>query len=247
MTTKNIVEYWNNSTPMKFDDERWSYEKKRGFRYGLQDYMHSSFQFDKWKDKSVLEIGCGSGIDAMEFARNGALVTATDITENAVRLTMEMAKEAGFDIQVVKVPANGLPFQNSSFDCCYSFGVLHHIPNISAVMDEIYRVLKPGGQFMGMVYNRDSLLFAYSIFYLHYRDGTDLDELASMYSERNIGCPYTKCYTKDEAKDFFGQWFQNVTVEVKYNTIDTQEQRKVKLGLDDKWELGWHIIVKGIK
>ena len=247
MVTRNILEYWNNSTPMAFAEERWSYDKKRAFRYGLQDYMHATFGFDKWVGKEVLEIGCGSGIDALEFARHGAVVTATDITTNAVRLTTEMAKEAGFDIKVVKVPVSGLPFESNSFDCCYSFGVLHHIPAVSAGLDEIYRVLKPGGTVMAMVYNRDSLLFAYSIFYLHYRDGMDLDELASMYSERNINCPYTKCYTVDEAQDLFRQWFREVTVEVKYNVIDTPAQRKVKLGLDDKWGLGWHIIVKGVK
>lgn len=38
-----------------------------------------------------------------------------------------------------------------------------------------------------------------------------------------------------------------VAVTVRYNVIDTDEQRKVKMGLDDKWELGWHLVVKAKK
>ena len=64
-----IKEYWEGATPMNFTDEKWSYKRKRAFRYELQDYMHGTFGFENWKGKKVLEVGCGSGIDAIEFAR----------------------------------------------------------------------------------------------------------------------------------------------------------------------------------
>ena len=258
-----VKNYWEEATPMSFAKEKWSYEQKREFRYELQDYMHDVFGFDRWAGQKVLEVGCGSGIDSMEFARNGAIVTATDITDNAVGLTKSLAKELGLSVKVVQASADKLPFKDDTFDLLYSYGTLHHIPDVDKAMSEIHRVLKPGGTVMAMVYNRNSLLYAYSIIYLHgilhgigdsWLMGSLLgntllteDELTAKYSERIEGCPYTKVYTKDEARELFERWFGDVGVSVHYNVVDTPEQRKVKFDIDNKWELGWHLVVKGKK
>ena len=250
-----VRDYWEEATPMNFADEKWAYEKKRTFRYDLQDYMHASFDFENWKGKKVLEFGCGSGIDAVEFARNGALVTAIDITDNACRLTKELAEEAKVPIVVIKVDSE-LPFTEGMFDLVYSFGVLHHIPNVEKTLAEIHRVLKPNGRVTAMLYNRDSLLYAYSIIYIHgLKDkptlenfcNATMDKLTSKYSERNEGCPYTKAYTKTEARSLLEKYFTDVEVSVHYNVIDTPQQRKVKLDIGDEYELGWHLVIKCVK
>jgi ubiquinone/menaquinone biosynthesis C-methylase UbiE len=251
---EKIKKYWEKSTPMSFGPEKWSYEKKRQFRYSLQEYMNTAFGFKDFTGKSVLEIGCGSGIDSLEFARYGAKVTAMDFTDNAVQLTRELAQEAGLKVDVSRGDAKKLIFADNSFDCVYSYGVLHHIPDINRALSEIRRVLKPGGKLMAMIYHKDSLLYAYSIIYLHgikermLLDGNfSIDDLAARYSERNEGCPYTKAYTKDEAKEEFGRYFMNLEVDVYFPVIDMPEKRKVKLTIDAPNELGWHIVLKGIK
>ncbi len=247
-----IEEYWNKATPMVFGREKWAYEKKRKFRYDLQNYMHDFYRFEEWYGKSVLDAGCGSGIDAMEFARNGAVVTAIDLTENAVEVTKALAEEASFPIKVHKASALGLPFSPASFDCVYSFGVLHHIPDADRALGEIVRVLKPGGTFLGMLYNTDSLLYAYSIIYRHgVRDLGLTDrtpqELAEYYSERIEGCPYTRTYTKKQAEELLSRRFTDIEIAVLYNVIDTDGVRKVKLGVDNKYELGWHLAIRATK
>lgn len=241
-----IKRYWEECTPMKFDAEKWTYPQKRQFRYELQDYMHDAFKFEQWHGKKVLEVGCGSGIDALEFARYGADVTACDITENAVLLTRQLAQEAGMAIRVVRLSSCRLPWTDNTFDCVYSYGVLHHIPEVGAVLEEIKRVLKPGGTFMGMVYHKDSLLNAYSIEYLHRGEMPD-NELASFYSERNTNCPYTHPYSKTAATYLMESYFTDVKVSVHYNVLDLPGQRKVKFTIDPKWELGWHLVIKGVK
>jgi ubiquinone/menaquinone biosynthesis C-methylase UbiE len=57
--------------------------------------------------------------------------------------------------------ANGeeLPFQDSSFDIVTAMGVLHHTPNIDKAIEEIYRVLKPGGKIVLMLYHKNSILY----------------------------------------------------------------------------------------
>lgn len=241
--------YWEKATPMSFSPEKWDYETKRKFRYELQDYMQEAFQFDKWRGKSVLEIGCGSGIDAVEFARHGADVVAIDITDNAVALTKELAKEAHQDIVVIKAEIEQISTVEK-FDCIYSYGVLHHIPDVDSVLKEAHRLLKPSGVIMAMLYHKDSILWAYSILKRWVDDDEeygDLDAATAFYSERIEDCPYTKAYTKQEAIGLFSRYFTDVNVSAHYNVVDLLQQRKVKLGISDKYELGWHLVVKAVK
>ncbi len=249
---KEILQYWEQSTPMSFVPEKLSYEQKRNFRYSLQDYMHDAFKFSDSSGKLILEVGCGSGIDSAEFARNGAKIVSTDLTRTGVELTHNLLKENSLPSLVIQCDAKNLPFENETFDCVYSFGVLHHFPEIDAALTEIHRVLKTGGRVMAMFYHRDSLLYAYSIIYWRgIKEGLlgslTPEQLAARYSERNEGCPYTRVYTKEEARSLFSQWFKQITTEVHYNVLDLPEQRKVKVDIPDKYELGWHLIVKAVK
>ena len=252
--SEDIKQYWESSTPMQFKDEEWSYEKKRNFRYELQDYQHRVFGFEEWGGKKVLDFGCGSGIDSMEFARNGAIVTAVDITENACKLTTQNLheyKDGIVNLVVHQINSLLLPFSDNYFDLVYSYGVLHHIPNIFVALKEIHRVTQPGGYFMGMIYNRHSLLYAYSILQKAIDDyGYLLPDIriASEYSERIKNCPYTKCYKPHEVKELFERYFNNVEIGIEYNVIDLPGKRKVKFLLDtDDKSLGWHLIVKAVK
>jgi ubiquinone/menaquinone biosynthesis C-methylase UbiE len=156
--------------------------------------MQSAIGFDKHGSEMVLEIGSGGGIDSAEFGRHGAQVISLDFTKTATRTTQGTLVEAGVVPRVVRASAEALPFRDASFDCTYSFGVLHHLPNVDAVVREISRVLKPDGQVICMLYNKDSLLYAYSILFLHKGEGSE-EELLRRYSERNLNCPYTRAYT----------------------------------------------------
>jgi len=239
---------------MTFEDEPKTYEEKRRFRYSLQDYMHDAYHFEAYNGKKVLEVGIGSGIDSVEFLRNGAIVTGLDFSPNAIKNSKQLLKEAEADEEVVLADARTIPFRNSEFDAVYSYGVIHHIPAVLEVIGEVNRVLKPGGLFMGMVYNRDSLLHAYSIIYLKgirgglLSKGTSELELSSNFSERLPGNRYTKLYTVDSITELLRGFFHSVEVRTYYNVIDTPERRKLKFQLEDQGtHLGWHLVFKAIK
>jgi len=249
---REIKDFWEQGSPMSFIGENVSYEEKRNFRYSLQDYMHSTFKFDNFGGKLVLELGCGAGIDSAEFARNSASVVSTDFTQAAATSTQSLLREANLPERVIQADATFLPFKDETFDCVYSFGVLHHILDVDKAVLEINRVLKSGGQVMAMLYNKDSLLYGYSIVYLRgIKEGLleklTMDEILSRYSERKEDNPYTRVYTKAEAAALFSQYFKSCSIEVRYNVIDLPEQRKVKVSVPDEYELGWHLIVKAVK
>jgi len=244
----------NKSVPMTFVDKPKTYEEKRKFMYDLEDYKQDVFKYENFKGKRVLEIGSGGGVDSSEFLRNGAEVVSADFSELSVKSANELFKEAGLNGNVLLSDAKLLPFNDSEFDVVYSYGVIHHIPGVEKVLEEIKRVLRPGGMFMGMVYNKNSLLYSYSIIYLHgikeglLAQGMSEDELAAKFSERFTGNQYTKMYTIDDLKNTFSKFFQSTWVRTYFNVIDTTEKRKVKFETENKTnDLGWHLVFKATK
>ena len=247
-----IRDFWEQGPPMNFRDKGYSYKEKREFRYSLQDYMHDVFRFGDFAGKSVLEIGCGAGIDSVEYARNGAHVTSVDFTEVGMNLTKDLFREAGLAAKIIRADARDLPFDDNTFDCVYSFGVLHHIPGIEKAVAEVHRVLKPSGKAMIMLYHRDSLLYAYSILFLRgmkqeFLKNHSHDEILARFSERKEDNPYTEVFSADEAKELFSRFFGSVSTEVHFDVIDTLEKRKVKVDVPEGCDLGWHLIVKAVK
>ncbi|MDG6925317.1 MAG: class I SAM-dependent methyltransferase [Nitrososphaerota archaeon] len=229
----DAMTYWAANIPWSFRDlkEKPSYETRREMRYNLQDYMASTIPFKGYSGKSVLEIGCGAGLDSAEFARNGARVTAIDFTDTAVKETLSTFGEAKVSGTVLQMDARALVFEPRSFDLVYSFGVLHHIPEYRTALSEVRRVLKDDGHFIGMFYNKDSLLWSYSIEHL------------GLSIERVPGVPFAEPYSKAELQSLLSDFFREVTITTHFNVIDTPTERKVKVGVDDRFGVGWHHIV----
>jgi ubiquinone/menaquinone biosynthesis C-methylase UbiE len=99
------------------------------------------------RGRHLLEIGCGMGYDSLEFLKRGVRVTAIDLTENAVRMAARHFEVEGVKPVAVQVgDALALDFPDSSFDAVWSNGVLHATGDTQRAIDEVRRVLKPGGR-----------------------------------------------------------------------------------------------------
>ena len=179
------------------------------------------FDFPAFRGRRVLEVGCGMGCMAMNWARQGASVTAVDLNPVSVAQTRRRFELFDLSGDIREADAERLPFAEASFDFAYSWGVLHHTPLIEQAIAEIRRVLKPGGRVGVMLYNRESLLFRFLVRWqegfvnLERRWLTDL-ELASRYGdgERREGNPHTWPVTKREMQDELFRGFANVEVRV---------------------------------
>lgn len=180
--------------------------------------LHGTRPFDKLfpygeygAGKEVLEIGCGMGTMAMNWARTGAHVTAVDLNGTAVEQTRARFELHGLDGDIRSADARALEFADGQFDYVYSWGVLHHSPELERSITELVRVLKPGGGFGLMLYNRHSLLHAYMTRYIEgflHRENKFLShrELASRYGDdqRSEGNPHTWPVTAGEIKRLLG-------------------------------------------
>src|SRR5215475_3038838 len=165
MSNENLKErvraFWQaNPCGSKFTDaplgSRQFYESVEQYRYKKEWHIPLAADFASTKGLKVLEIGCGLGIDGVQFARAGADYTGVDLTEAAVELAQRNFELLSLPGTFRTADAENLDFANDSFDLVYSHGVLHHTPNTAQAVKEIHRVLRSRGRAVVMLYHRDS-------------------------------------------------------------------------------------------
>jgi SAM-dependent methyltransferase len=124
--------------------------------YAYSNVIHG---YEGASGKSVLDFGCGHGYVLGHYARHGAHVSGLDVTDRAVELSRSRFDLLGLTGSFAVTDGTSAPFDDESFDIVCSMGVLHHIPDPAPVVAELGRVLKPGGELIVMVYNRDSFRY----------------------------------------------------------------------------------------
>lgn len=179
------------------------------------------FDYDRYRDHRVLEVGCGMGCMAMNWAKHGARITAVDLNPVAIAQTRKRFEIFGLHGEINEADGEALPFPDSTFDYVYSWGVLHHSPNTRASVAELHRVLKPGGAAGVMLYHRNSILFDYTVRWIEgfvNMESMFLDELelASRYGDggREEGNPHTWPVTEDEVRNELFAQYDDVEIKV---------------------------------
>lgn len=155
---KKLIEGYNK----KMDSEEWkkAYENEADMEHFTKDAGHSPLADELLKDlerddlrknAQILEIGSGQGRDGIFLAEKGHIVRGIDVSEKAVKIANEEAKgKASFEVGDAE---NLYQFEDASQDAVYSVAALHGTP-IKFTFQEIFRVLKPGGQAKLFLYTK---------------------------------------------------------------------------------------------
>jgi len=172
------------------------YEQVAQERYRRQPWMAEMFWSRYLYNQQVLEIGCGLGTDALEWAKTKAVVTAVDLTTTAITQTIKrFATYPFWDVTAKVADAEMLYFASNTFDIVYSWGVLHHTPDTQKAISEACRVLKPGGTLYLMLYHRRSIDYIIGTILRPYR--TAWETYGEAWIRKTDGhSPVGKCYTK---------------------------------------------------
>ena len=118
--------------------------------------------------RAVLEIGSGAGAYSAFFAARGAEMTSVDVTPERVLATARKLDWVPTPNQfALQADAEWLPFHDGSFDIVYSNGVLHHTFDTERAINEVHRVLRPGGRAVVMLYAKHSFHYWVNLFLLH--------------------------------------------------------------------------------
>jgi ubiquinone/menaquinone biosynthesis C-methylase UbiE len=163
-----IEEFWNanpvGSNFIIYSEDKSFYEKYDEFRYRTEGHIITELDKIDFLDQRTLEIGLGQGADSMQLINRGAVYYGVDLTEESVRRVKERFRLFNKPYKEVKqVNAERLPYEDNFFDIVYSHGVIHHSQNIDTIVNEIYRVLKPNGKMVIMLYHKNSFNYYISI------------------------------------------------------------------------------------
>jgi SAM-dependent methyltransferase len=166
--TREVRTYWNARIhDLEMTDKppgsKAFFEELDDYRFDKLAYLPRVVDFQGYRGRRLVEIGCGIGTDLVRFAKGGARVFGVDLSETAVRLARRNLEVHGFAPDRFAVADGGrLPLPDRSVDVIYAHGVLQYAADPRAIVTEAQRVLKPGGTAVFMVYNRISWLMAMS-------------------------------------------------------------------------------------
>lgn len=166
-----VQQFWNGK-PCDSENSQLSstsrnfYEEIEAERYTHQGHILTILDKLKWEGKKVLEIGTGVGTDARQLISRGAEYYGINVDEGSCNITNQALGLFGVPGTVQVMSATATRFPDATFDAVYTFGVLHHIPEVNKAISEIHRILKPGGELLFMVYNRSSINYQIEIRYL---------------------------------------------------------------------------------
>jgi ubiquinone/menaquinone biosynthesis C-methylase UbiE len=128
------------------------------YRFDKLRYLPNVVDFNGYRGKKILEIGCGVGIDLIRFAKGGGHVTGVDLAQQSIQLAKKNFELHGLKADLRLMNGEALEFADNSFDMVYAHGVLQYTADANKMAKEMHRVLKPGGEAIAMVYNRLSWL-----------------------------------------------------------------------------------------
>ena len=193
-TLKDVQNYWN-SRPCNIKHSNAPVGSKQYFdevekrKYFVEPHIPGFADFKSWEGKRVLEIGCGIGTDAINFARAGAVYTGVELSSESLDLAKSRFKIFGLEGRFLEGNAETIDqsLWGETFDLIYSFGVLHHTPSLINALKAITNLMNSLSVFKVMVYAENSWKSAMI--------AAGLDQPEAQY-----GCPIANTYTKEEVR-----------------------------------------------
>lgn len=166
-TKLKIKKYWNKRpcnilhSRKKFLSREY-FNEVRKKRYFVENHILKFAGFKNYKNKNVLEIGCGLGTDACEFIKNGAKYYGIEYSEKSLEITKQ--RTVVLNLQKKNPTFFNLDAENLSqinklnikFDLIYSFGVIHHTKNMKKCFNEIHKLSNKKTEIKIMLYAKNS-------------------------------------------------------------------------------------------
>jgi len=208
-TIDDVRQYWDRRpcnirhSPQPVGTRAY-FDEVEARKYFVEPHIPRFAEFERWRGKRVLEIGCGIGTDTVNFARHGAEVTAVELSANSLAIARQRVAVYGLQERVrffsgsAEELTSFVPKQ--TYDLIYSFGVIHHTPHPERVLAEARQYAAPRSTLKIMVYHRWSWKVLWIV--LGYGKGKfwRTAELVARNSEAQSGCPVTYTYSRPQAR-----------------------------------------------
>jgi len=206
-TIEQVQDFWNRRpcnirhSPKPLGSREY-FDEVEARKYFVEPHIPGFAQFQRWKGRKVLEIGCGIGTDAVNFARAGAELTVVELSEKSLEICRRRFGVYGLNAKFYCGNAQQLTsiVPVEPYDLIYSFGVIHHTPHPEMVFDQIKSYCTSETEIRVMLYSKRSWKVLWVI--MTYGKGAfwRVDELVREYSEAQTGCPVTYYYSFSDVR-----------------------------------------------
>lgn len=138
------AESYDDKWSISYDQRCIDYARGR-FDAVVPDEIQRELPYDR-----ALELGCGTGFFLLNLIQAGVARrgSVTDLSPGMVEVATRNGRSLGLDVDGRVADAEGIPYQDDTFDLVVGHAVLHHIPDVELSLREVVRVLKPGGRFV---------------------------------------------------------------------------------------------------
>lgn len=219
-------------------------------KFTAEPHIPAFCEFDRWQGRRVLEIGCGIGTMAINFARAGADYTGVELSEESLELTRQRFEVYGEHGRFFHGNAEELtgfvPIQQ--YDLVFTWGVIHHSPNPQRILEQAQLYMRPGSCLKVMVYATNS--------WKNYMIEAGLDQ-----PEAQWGCPIAYTFGADELVRMIGSGYDQIRVHQDHIFPFQIEPYKQGVYTKQPWfenmdatmfrvleqRLGWHLMLTAEK
>ena len=214
-------------------------------KFRAEPHILKFTEFPQWKNKKVLEVGCGLGTVGINFALNGVDYTGVELSKESLEIAkkrFEVYNQFGkFYLGNAEELSSFVPIE--TYDLIYSFGVIHHSPHPEKIVSQIKKYMNENSVLKIMLYAKDS--------WKNYMIDAGLDQPEAQY-----GCPIANTYTKQDVVELLDEY---EVLSIEQDHIFPYQVEPYKLGeyIKQPWfdimptemfetlekNLGWHLLI----
>jgi SAM-dependent methyltransferase len=268
-TIEQVRDFWNarpcniRGSDKPIGSLAW-FQETETRKYFVEPHIPAFADFLAWKDKQVLEIGCGTGVDTINFVRAGAdIVVAVDLSEESLSITNGRLHSEALPERYLLELANAedLNWLPQTYDLIYAFGSIHHSPHPDKILLELRKHAERSTSLRIMVYNK----FSWKVLWIFLKYGYGrlwkLDELVQKYSEAQTGCPVTHTYSKKSVTELLNSTGWDVkSIKIDHifpYSIPAYKRHQFKKVWYFRWmpkkafrwletHFGWHLLIEAV-
>lgn len=255
ISIEEVRDYWNtrpcnirhSKLPIGTNEYFDEVERRK---YFVEPHIPPFADFERWSGRRVLEVGCGIGTDAINFARAGAIYTGIELSEESLELTKKRFEVYDLPGRLLNGNAEEVDklFQHEDFDLIYSFGVLHHTTHLRKALVALRGLMHEESELKLMLYAKHSWKSAMI--------AAGLDQ-----PEAQTGCPIANTYSREEViGELKGSGFKvNKIVQTHFFPYQVEPYKEYKYVKTPWFEampegmfralentLGWHLLISGM-